>query len=223
MGLSRSVYVMDRIHVLPSGQGQYIREQFYPIAARKLVPPPSLCRLYFGKVLAPPDTRRIAMVNSINFPLDRARYTGLRTTMDTLPSAEDVAEGMGQMLGLVHWTAGFDGRDIEFVVGGDGYGNIQFYVIDFNQVRPMSSCASHKTQSRQQMRRFSKPSPDIPDLVSAFFSNDPYYPRPSASDPLYASFCSGYTTACKDYRALGLSFLSAIEDEALSRSSAKVD
>jgi hypothetical protein len=44
IGSSHSVYVMDRIHVLPSRQSQYIRKQFYPIAARKLVPPQgSLC------------------------------------------------------------------------------------------------------------------------------------------------------------------------------------
>jgi hypothetical protein len=46
------------------------------------------------------------MANSTNFPLDGARYTALRTTMDSLPSAEDVAEGMSEMLGRIHWGAG---------------------------------------------------------------------------------------------------------------------
>ena len=63
MGLSRLVYAMDRIYVLPSGHGQYIREQS---RLESSFPSPSLCRLYFAKVLVPPDTRRTTMVNSAN-------------------------------------------------------------------------------------------------------------------------------------------------------------
>ena len=69
------------------------------------------------------------------------------------------------------------------------------------------------------MRSFSEVPPDIPALVNAFFSNDPYYPRPFASDPLYMAFKRGYMLAYGDNCDHGLSFLKAVEEEALLRSS----
>lgn len=50
-----------------------------------------------------------------------------------LPSAEEVALEMGDMLARIHWRAGFDARDVEFVMGDDMASSVAFYVIDFNQ------------------------------------------------------------------------------------------
>lgn len=33
---------------------------------------------------------------------------------------EEIAYGMGEMLGRVHWFGGYDGRDIEFAVSCSG-------------------------------------------------------------------------------------------------------
>jgi hypothetical protein len=62
---------------------------------------------------------------------------------------------------------------------------------------------------------------EIPGLVDAFFANDPYYPRPYPTDPLYRQFSAGYMSACSpnDRNAveLGSAFLHAIEMEHLGR------
>jgi hypothetical protein len=70
---------------------------------------------------------------------------------------------------------------------------------------------------KYQLRPFAQQSSEISMLVSAFFSNDPYYPRPVASDTLYPSFKAGYKLASLDHRARASTFLQAIEAEALAR------
>ena len=138
----RPCYVMDRAAPLPPHVARRIREHFYPPRATDTsgggvqvsVPAPVICRLYFGKELLRPS----AFVNPVNFPLDAARYDLLRDRYENIdiPPKDEVAEGMGEMLAAIHWKAGFDARDIEFVMSGapDSCG-LRFYVIDFNQVR----------------------------------------------------------------------------------------
>ena len=68
------------------------------------------------------------------------------------------------------------------------------------------------------MRDWRRIKDDIPDLVDAFFINDPYYPRPDLNDPLYVEFKTGYLAAYpQDAVDLGQAFLHAIEDEQLRR------
>lgn len=71
-------------------------------------------------------------------PLDVSRYRKLLEAVvegDRIyPSVEDIAYGMGEMLGRLHWRAGYDGRDIEFVMGGASFSGVAMYIIDFNQV-----------------------------------------------------------------------------------------
>lgn len=50
------------------------------------------------------------------------------------PSVEDIAYGMGETLGHLHWRAGYDGRNIEFIMGGASFSGVALYIIDFNQV-----------------------------------------------------------------------------------------
>ncbi|KAA8911321.1 hypothetical protein FN846DRAFT_450859 [Sphaerosporella brunnea] len=64
--------------------------------------------------------------NTNNFPLDVRRYEWLRATLSQelrvdLPSAEKVVLEMGEMLGRIHWLGGYDARDVEFIMGGDGF------------------------------------------------------------------------------------------------------
>jgi hypothetical protein len=60
----------------------------------------------------------------------------------------------------------------------------------------------------------------IPILVQAFFSNDPYYPRPIPVNPLYTEFKSGYLNGFPaDLIELALSFLTGIEAEQARRRS----
>ncbi|EKM55040.1 uncharacterized protein PHACADRAFT_208569 [Phanerochaete carnosa HHB-10118-sp] len=182
VGVPRSAYAMDRVHTLPADIGNVIRVQFYSrITEARSAPYSSLCRLYLSKVLKPSMFLRF---ESRLMPLN------------------DVARGMGEVLGHIHWRLGYDARDIEFVMGGDGYHGVTFQVIDFNQMRRLEGTGVEVVEM----------------LVSSFFANDPYYPRPRPSDTLYQAFRTGYIAQC----ALGQTsvpkeFLEAIEVEQAKR------
>ncbi|KAI6012977.1 hypothetical protein EDC04DRAFT_2760261 [Pisolithus marmoratus] len=180
--LETAAYAMDHVQPLPLKFAYLVRTLFYPEHAGD-APNPSLCRIYFGKVIQEVGRggRPNRFFNSANFPLDVARYRRIleNDVAGEYPSVEDIVFGMGEMLGLLHWRAGYDGRDIEFVLGGMAFSGVSFYIIDFNQVR-----------------NWKKTPEDVPTLVEAFFNNDPYYPRPVRGDSLYSQFKEGYLSAC---------------------------
>jgi hypothetical protein len=74
------------------------------------------------------------------------------------------------------------------------------------------------------MRTWKRNPNEIQQLVDAFYTNDPYYPRPNPNDPLYKEFSNGYLSAYpKDWRDaidVGEAFLHAIENEQSRRISA---
>ena len=70
---------------------------------------PSLCRLYFGKAL---DGLHSRFSNSANRGIASCSTA---TKGDDYPSSDEIAIGMGQMVGRLHWRSKYDGRDIEFV------------------------------------------------------------------------------------------------------------
>jgi hypothetical protein len=144
LGNKNPVYAMDRVFALPENIGRPICLEFMPDA---ITISPNLCRLYFGKTLSQGKESRF--VNTNNFPLDAHRYEWLRATLHEklqmeLPSAEEVALEMGEMLGKIHWRGCYDARDVEFIMGGDGSFGVSFYVIDFNQVSHLSYPCSAK-------------------------------------------------------------------------------
>ena len=63
-------------------------------------PAPAHLPLILGKELRPS-----AFVNPVNFPLDAGRYDILRNADDDIPPKDEVTEGMGEMLTLIHWQA----------------------------------------------------------------------------------------------------------------------
>ena len=128
--------MMDRAAPLPTSIGQAIRSKFYNEKGKHL-PIPLMCRLYFGRELRPS-----AFVNPCNFPLDVARYASLQQECpDALDAIEEVVEGMGEMLSRIHWVAGYDARDVEFVMAGSlREFTVRLYVIDYNQVRVPMLC-----------------------------------------------------------------------------------
>ncbi|KIY52170.1 hypothetical protein FISHEDRAFT_35658 [Fistulina hepatica ATCC 64428] len=196
------------VPAVPLTFGKAVQELFFPPNVQSKGP--NLCRLYFGKTFVEQlsESSRPRFFNSSNFPLDAARYTQLRRRFPReLDSIENVAHGMGEMLGRLHGRAGVDGRDVEFVLGGDGMFGCSYWVIDFNQVR-----------------EWNKTEDDIATLVSAFFSNDPYYPRPRPNDSLYQSFKKGYQEAFVQISSSGMPFadlfLQAIEQEQARRDAA---
>ncbi|KAA8913029.1 hypothetical protein FN846DRAFT_931516 [Sphaerosporella brunnea] len=199
LGNSDPVYAMDRVFALPGNVGRPICSQFMPDA---ITTSPNLCRLYFGKTFDQGKGSRF--VNTNNFPLDVQRYQWLRATLSEeiqvhLPSAEEIALEMGEMLGRIHWHGGYDARDVEFIMGGDGFVGVTFYVIDFNQMRPWGRSYE-----------------DVSVLVDAFFQNDPYYPRPRDGGSMYRGFREGYLLAyppTENSRVIAEAFLTAIEEK----------
>ncbi|KAF8223692.1 hypothetical protein L208DRAFT_1445244 [Tricholoma matsutake] len=200
--LDSAAYAMDQVLPLPLSTALKIRMLFYPPGAGDAAIP-SLCRLYFGKAL---DARPSRFFNSANFPLDVSRYRQLLDTAkgDDYPSLDEIATGMGEILGRLHWRSGYDGRDIEFVMGGASFSGVVMNVIDFNQ-----------------MRVWSRDQDKIHQLIEAFFTNDPYYPRPRLNDQLYQMFCIGYMEAypkeVKEAVELAAAFLRGIEAEQAKR------
>lgn len=133
--LDRAAYAMDQVFPLPLSIALIIRKLFYP-PGQDTATLPSLCRLYFGKVIDTSSRARlIQFFNSANFPLDVARYRRLfQANADDYPMVDDIAHGMGEMLSRLHWIAGYDGRDVEFIMGGASFSGIAMNIIDFNQV-----------------------------------------------------------------------------------------
>ena len=137
--LDNAAYAMDQVLPLPLSTAKTIRTLFYPPNMSKALDP-TLCRLYFGKVIKELglDGRPNRFFNSANFPLDVSRYRKLlEMTVEgdcIYPSVDDIAYGMGEMLGRLHWLVGYDGRDVEFVMGGASFSGVAMNIIDFNQV-----------------------------------------------------------------------------------------
>ena len=70
------------------------------------------------------------------------------------------------------------------------------------------------------MRSFDKHHGDVSELADAFFSNDPYYPRPTQNDPMYGIFKDTYIDSCpSELRARATRFLQIIEARQAARSS----
>ncbi|KAK0215729.1 hypothetical protein IW262DRAFT_1277817 [Armillaria fumosa] len=159
-------------------------------------PGPSLFRLYFGKDYT--NARQSRFINTSVFFLDVTRYNQVASCpegiADWLPNAQVVAEAMGNMLGRIHFGGGYDGRDIEFVLGGNGYSGFEFYVIDFNQ-----------------MRKWNGTIETVGELVDAYRTNDPYFPLARRGDPIYENFRNGYRAAYGARLDIADGFLSQIE------------
>ena len=224
LGLDSAAYAMDQVLPLPLSTASVIRQLFYP-PGQETATLPSLCRLYFGKVIETAPGRPRLFFNSANFPLDVSRYRRMVEALDVLdyPTVDDIVYGMGEMLGRLHWRGGYDGRDIEFIMGGASFSGVAMHVIDFNQVSRHSTPSTPKADPYLKMRPWSRKREEVNQLVQSFFINDPYYPRPRPQDPLYQKFCRGYTDAypkeSEEAVELAATFLRAIEVEQATRDS----
>jgi hypothetical protein len=91
---------------------------------------PSLCRLYFVKVIdTSPRARPFHLLT-----LQTSFWIGITTCFqaNAYPTLDDIAHGMGEMLSRLHWIARYDGRDVEFIMGGASFSGIAMNIIDFN-------------------------------------------------------------------------------------------
>jgi hypothetical protein len=163
-----AVYVMERVWTVPPPLAKIIRQHCFPDAFKDDVRP-FLGRIYFGRRRSPATNR---FFNPLNFAVTPACLAALG-----LPCAS-LAASMGTALARVHFVAGFDGRDVEFVLGGaTRHSNVEpaFFVIDFNQMRRVPHGGGDAV---------------VQMLAEAVYTNDPYVPRPDS--PFWPAFRVAY-------------------------------
>ena len=177
--------VTERIFPLPLPVRQSIVDTLCPKAVRnskaefltKAENKDCLVRLYLGRRN---DSRKIEArnVRLRNFPLhiDEMERLGIDPKIYAIP--------MAHALAILHWKAGVDANDVEFVLGSSPtttsrptgqegqaatqdfqHRTISIWLLDFNQCKQFS-------HDGEGMRK----------LVDGFWFNDPYYPRPNATN-----------------------------------------
>jgi hypothetical protein len=92
-------WIMSQLFLWSS---QTVKKLFYPTNS-STARSPSLCRVYFGKVVSEVDKggRPNGIFNSANFHLDVDGYQMIKR----------LSFGMGEMLGHLHWRAGYGAHD----------------------------------------------------------------------------------------------------------------
>ncbi len=79
-------------------------------------------------------TRILLLATSLRLQEDSGCQDLADLSVD-LPSIDEVATGMGEVLAKLHWAVGVDARDVELVLAGSAQHGVQCYLFDFNQVR----------------------------------------------------------------------------------------
>ncbi len=161
-----ALYTMQRLWPIPPPLATSIRNLFFPEGERGHDAPAFIARIYLGqKAVTRSAPNRF--FNYMNFPLSEDNLVALQFNV------HNIAAAMGRSLACIHYKAGLDARDVEFVLGGDAinpYQKFAFMCIDFNQVR------QHNFQCSE--------------LTDAIFANDKYFPLPSSS--CWQHFSDGY-------------------------------
>ena len=196
--------ISERINPLPLPVRAAIVDVLCPKSIRKqkeafLEKPENkdcLIRLYLGRRNDTTNSKS-ENVRLRNFPLhvNEMEYLKLDTAM--------YAATMARALAVMHWTAGIDANDVEFVLSGSPTNDsISMWLLDFNQCKEFE----HNSQGLKQ-------------LVDGFWWNDPYYPRPN-DEPLWETFKNAYleTSDKLSGGSMAKDFIDAIEKTGAKRS-----
>lgn len=187
-----------------------------------------LIRLYLGRRNedSPPVTADKFHLR--NFPLHVNEMEQLR--LDT----SFYAKLMAQSLAVLHWRAGLDANDVEFVFGSSPemfeppelqdlagldkdaaadmhftdfhHRTISIWLLDFNMCKP-----------------FTKDPNGLKKLVDGFYWNDPYYPRPTSTVPkdkeLWKLFAKHYLEISAEFvrHDMPKAFIDAVEERGKKR------
>lgn len=160
-----------------------------------------LVRIYLGRKSK--DTPMTANnVRLRNFPLhvDQMEYLRLDTTI--------FAKALAQTLAILHWKAGVDGNDVEFVLGGTPEirapplsditaagkeTTADHFITDFKQ-----KTVSVWLLDFNQCKKFDESDSGLKQIVDAFWWNDPYYPRPT-DKRLWGVFVKQYLETSSEF------------------------
>ncbi|CAI0650483.1 unnamed protein product, partial [Colletotrichum noveboracense] len=151
-----------------------------------------LVRLYLGRRRPSSlHTQGTFSLRNFELTLDKMEQLGLDAMQFVAPIAEALA--------VVHWKAGSDGRDIEFVLGGPPERRISaegFRVLDSNvhtqrvttwrKAGTVDEVASLQQSTAcvwlldfNQCSRIKADAQGVQMAAAAYWDNDPYYPRPT--------------------------------------------
>ncbi|KAI1146025.1 zinc finger protein-domain-containing protein [Nemania diffusa] len=182
-----------------------------------------LVRLYLGVKRPNIITSGGFTLRNFELTLDRMIHLGLDTS--------SFVDAMAESLATLHWAAKIDAFDVEYALGSAPTDNerdrselrnilrppnfqrrtVQVWLLDFNQCQSITADEA-----------------GVDKCVTAFYMNDPYYPRPSAKAAsmeaeLWARFASKYLARShkifKFPSPLPGLFITKVEEEAVKRGS----
>ncbi|THV87308.1 hypothetical protein D6D27_07468 [Aureobasidium pullulans] len=188
-----------------------------------------LVRLYLGRR---EETSKNENVRLRNFPLHVNEMENLK--LDT----EMFAKSLARALSVLHWAAGVDANDVEFVLGSSPATNTtgeptleEMEVCDIDELGKLYHYDyEHRSISVwlidfNQCRGFEKNKDGLKQLVDGFFWNDPYYPRPGTSnkkdEKLWDIFADAYLEASEEFGkedGMARAFILEVEKRAKKRS-----
>ncbi|KAH6614821.1 zinc finger protein-domain-containing protein [Boeremia exigua] len=229
--------VSERIYPLPAPVRSALVDTFAPKAVKErkhdFLRTPSnkdcLIRIYLGRRNSDKSSTPADKFHLRNFPLhvNEMEYLKLDTSY--------YAKLMAQALAILHWRAGLDANDVEFVfgsspevtqlptdndlVGLDKDSAASLFMTDFH----------HRTVSVWLLDfnlcgTFSKDASGLKKLVDGFYWNDPYYPRPSAAgsgdQELWKVFAKHYVEVSAEFvqHTMPQAFIDAVEERGKKRS-----
>lgn len=187
--------VSDRVFSVPFRVREALVDVLCPPAIRKnkqqfLAEPENkncLIRIYLGRRGNSKAIENLENFKLQNFPLHANEMEGLQ--LDT----SSFAEVMAQTLAILHWKAGVDGNDIEFILGGLSLPS-QRPTLDEIEEGDKWSLAEHFQTNYicrpvkmwlidfDQCSRFEDNDAGLKQIVDAFFWNDPFYPIPNSAN-----------------------------------------
>lgn len=187
-----------------------------------------LVRLYLGR-----RSTRTGTFKLRNFDMTVNEMEWLR--LDTSLYAESMAES----LAIMHWKAGVDANDVEFVLGSSPATKMMPTASDYQNASPKEATAllqaydfKHRSVGMwlldfDQCQSFSRDKQGVQQLMRGFYFNDPYYPRPSSKSEkdqaLWARFRERYlevSDIITPNNEMPGQFIEAVEAEGKRRSQA---
>jgi hypothetical protein len=153
------------------------KTEFLALAANK----DCLVRLYLGRRSTRSGTFKL---RNFDMTVNEMEYLRLDTAV--------YAESMAESLAILHWKAGVDANDVEFVLGSSPRVKMSPSVSDIQNASKEEAAAlgqaydfEHRSVGMwlldfDQCQSFSWDKQGVQQLMKGFYFNDPYYPRPSS-------------------------------------------
>lgn len=195
----RSVLCTERIPPVPKRMRDYLINEFCPenIKDTARAAPANkdcLARVYLGK-REEKRTKPLTVfsLRNFNLNLDRIERVGVE-------GIEDIANLIGRALAIMHWKAGIDADDVEFVFGSPPTYRITpslrpSEIASLPSIpqstwrKDLRSPANSKRRVMQlwlldfnRCKNLRRNEAGVKQAVRSFFRNDPYFPRPTSAN-----------------------------------------